>query len=444
MNVNKKIRESNLSSQEKSILMPLGLLCPSCVPDVLPRCAEPKCGAVCGVLLQENFAHPLFPSFLNLQLPNTTIAIMATAADNSLPALLSSLTASLADATQVLPEKDALFPPKDGISLLDTKNDLFLSYIQNLVFLILVKLRHTKLKGSSEDRAQELVDLNDKVVKNLAELRLYLDKGVKPLEGRLKYQVDKVVKAADEATTQPQQPASRLKKTTTINDKAHAERDSDISASGSGDDGSDDDSDESAEVDELSYRPNPAALLRPADATATSDRAGGQKGGLYKPPRITPTSLPTTVGKEARGVRRPAKSATIDEFIATELSSAPIAEPSIGSTIRSGGRHTLSQRERDEHAEKKVYEESNFIRLPKESKKDRTKKSRGDGFGGEEFRNLGIGLDRIEKMTKKQSGSGGQLANSRKRAVQDGPRDSGEQFGMQFAKRQKGMPKRAR
>lgn len=425
--------------------LPSALFMPCCLTALLPYSGEPEVPWNLNALVPNNAVKKYFHrSFLLLNWPKFNTANMSIALDNSLPALLSTLMASLGDAVSILPKETALLPSKDGLSLLDTKNELFLSYVQNLVFLILVKLRHTSLKAASDEQAQDVAELNHDVVKKLAELRLYLDKGVKPLEARLKYQVDKIIKAADEVN-QPRQLVRPNKNIAVAHGAVRGQDESDSNASDSNDSGSEDDSDASEDIDELSYRPNPAALLRPADVNRTGDGTT-RKDEIYRPPRITATSLPTTVGKNERAARRPAKSATIDEFIATELSSAPMVEPSIGSTIRAGGRRTMSQREQDEYAEKKAYEESNMIRLPRESKKDKSNKykNRDGGFGGEEWRNLGIGLDRIDKLTKKQTGSGGQLANSRKRAVQDGPRDSGEQFGQQFAKRQKGMSKRTR
>ncbi|KAJ5029510.1 hypothetical protein PSV08DRAFT_257475, partial [Bipolaris maydis] len=65
------------------------------------------------------------------------------AVDNSLESLLATLTTSIQSATEALPNDD-IVPPKEGISLLDVKNELLLSYLQNLVFLILLKLRSQK------------------------------------------------------------------------------------------------------------------------------------------------------------------------------------------------------------------------------------------------------------------------------------------------------------
>ena len=117
----------------------------------------------------------------------------------SLPDLLSKLTESLSSASRSLPEAESLAPPLDGISLLDTKNELLLSYIQNLVFLIIVKLRNQKIQIDNFNPNQTS---DEDVVKNLVSLRVYLERGVRPLESRLKYQIDKLLLAANDAESQ--------------------------------------------------------------------------------------------------------------------------------------------------------------------------------------------------------------------------------------------------
>ncbi|KAL9577833.1 MAG: hypothetical protein Q9212_006113, partial [Teloschistes hypoglaucus] len=122
---------------------------------------------------------------------------MAIATDSYSPELLSSLTESLDLATECVPTIEALHPPSDGLSLFDVKNELLLSYVQNLVFLILFKLRnHT---SSNNEDSSDTQPSHDDIVKNLVSLRLYLEKGVRPLESRLKYQLDKLLLAASEA-----------------------------------------------------------------------------------------------------------------------------------------------------------------------------------------------------------------------------------------------------
>ncbi len=133
----------------------------------------------------------------------------------------------------------------------------------------------------------------------------------------------------------------------------------------------------------------------------------------------------------------------MDEFISAELSSAPLAEPSIGSTIISGGRRNKSEKEKKDEQERREYEERNYVRLPKESKKERAKKGgrRDAGYGGEEWRGLGEGIDRIERLTTRKGGEGRSvLEKSRKRPTEDGPRGSGGlQAGQGFQKRLKAL-----
>lgn len=344
------------------------------------------------------------------------------AVNNSLASLLTTLTTSIQSATEALPE-GGIIPPQDGISLLDVKNDLLLSYLQNLVFLILLKLRsRSRTIINDEEDDEGTPDTQDEVIKKLVELRVYLEKGVRPLETRLKYQIDKIIRAADDSA----------RKTSQVSGKSSTSLSRKKSKAGANSDESDEESVGSAQTDEdlddVSYGPNRAAFIRPhkIDETTATESS---KDGIYKPPRITPMAMPITRGREEKQPRRSGKSATLDEFIATELSEAPLAQPNIGSTITAGGRHVKSDKERRDEAEKREYEESNFTRLPVAGKKDRAKsgRARDGGWGGEEWRGLGAGLDRIERLTQKKGGRGtlGKLENSRKRPIQDGPGGTG-------------------
>ena len=360
--------------------------------------------------------------FVYLHHPNVLRPIFthAMAVNNSLESLLGTLTASIQSATEALPKDDVL-PPKDGISLFDVKNELLLSYLQNLVFLIVLKLRARK-------EEQELGP-QDEVVQKLVELRVYLEKGVRPLENRLKYQIDRIIRAADDAGRKATQHAKAAKSKPAHADNSDEESDaSDADSNGSAD---------SVDQPEEIAGPRPGRFAR--DKTSAASTTAASKDGIYRPPRIAPVSMPTTEGRHERADRRPNKSATLDEFVATELSSAPIAQPSIGSNVVDGGRRTKSDRERKEEAERREYEESNYMRLPAKSKKELAKdRSRNHGgFGGEEWRGLGAGLDRIERLTQKKGGKVNTLEKSRKRPIEDGPRGNGSAIGDAFEKRRK-------
>ncbi|KAB8256328.1 hypothetical protein BDV32DRAFT_129249 [Aspergillus pseudonomiae] len=362
----------------------------------------------------------------------------------NISALLETITGCLTTAGSSLPKDKrdtpsevSIEPPQDGISLLDTKSDLLLSYIHNLVFLVLFQLRGLSKDRDSDAEADQ--SLREETVKKLAELRVYLDRGVRPLEGRLKYQIDKVVKAAEDAE-RAERTAAKTKATQAEDSGSDNESASEDSSDGEGDsaEGSDDDQED---IDEMAYRPNVSAFAKKVEPEARAEKStkNAPSDGIYRPPKIMPTALPTTETRERRE-RGPRRSTVIDEFVNAEMSSAPMAEPSIGSTIVHGGRHTKSKKEREHEAERTTYEETNFIRLAKESKKDRAKRggqAKGT-YGGEEWRGLTEGADRISRLTRRAKGSGGALDRSRKRKHgDDGPRGDGAAVGQIFEKRRK-------
>ncbi|KAI9823851.1 MAG: hypothetical protein M1826_007597 [Phylliscum demangeonii] len=369
----------------------------------------------------------------------TTTTTVTAPTPVSLPALLQTLTSSLDAASTSLPNTAAaaIVPPAAGISLLDVKNELLLSYLQHLVFLILLNLRRrprTTTGGHDEDDDGQ-GDGTAAVVAELVKHRVYLEKGVRPLEGRLKYQLDKVLRAAEEADREANAPLA-------------AADDGAVAMAGTV---ATDDGDVPAQIDELSYRPNPGSLRRPssgrrADPRAATAAQGPAPDGLYRPPRIAATAPPITTAAKGRATgrdgERASKSATLDEYIATELSAAPLAEPSIGSTIVDRGRRNKTPAERQTDAERRVYEEANFVRLPKESKKDRAKAGgsrRGDargggGYGGEDWRSLGEGVRRIDRLTARpgagrSAGAGGGAGGDRGRAVLERSRKRGADDG---------------
>lgn len=374
-----------------------------------------------------------------------------------LTSVLETLTTCLTSASTSLPssteENDgtSILPPADSISLLDVKSEILLSYLQNLVFLILDQLHRVRRRDLGKAA-------NEDVIKKLTELRVYLDKGVRPLEGKLKYQIDKVVKAADDAerTSRSQKKSFIKKRGKADGDVSDEEQDSEGSESDdiqSDDDDDDEEDDEEEEIDEMAYRPNISAFSKniqkpeKESKTQTKDKTQQSSDGIYRPPKIRPTALPTTESRERNRDRdrRSKKSSVIDEFVSTEMSSAPMAEPSIGSTIQRSGRTVASQKDREREAERRAYEETNFVRLPKESKKERAKRKkaegpRASGFGGEEFRLLSEGADRIGRLTKRAAGSSrdNALEKSRKRRfTEDGPRGDGSAMGQSFDKRRR-------
>ena len=273
-----------------------------------------------------------------------------------LPGLISTLTDSVDSASSSLLESTSLAPFAEGISLLDTKNELLLSYLQNLIFLIILKIRqHASLSNGDGYLTSE--SLNDEVTKKLIELRVYLEKGVRPLEGRLKYQLDKLLLAASEAESPP---VTHGTTNGTSKSRTIVDGDSDI------------DDTPTPMIPELSHRPNPASFARPSQSERSTTE---DKSGPYRPPRITPTALPTTERKAAKAVK-PRKLQTLDAFIREEMDDAPMAEPSIGAG--SG----LKGKAREEEEERKGFEEQRLVRLPGEKKKKGRRRMDEDISGG--------------------------------------------------------------
>lgn len=372
------------------------------------------------------------------------------AAPDSLPALLDSLTQSLASAQEVTPKIASIDHQEDGISLLDVKNELLFSYLQNLVFLILLKLRNAK--DDSENKSKEL---DEAVRSKLIELRLYLEKGARPLEEKLRFSIERFLSQARDS----QQDAQRA------NGK---EGDSDSDSSSESDSGSESDDNQDSDdesVDDAPAKPTtsrsfkkpsgPQLAVMADDAVERSfDRSNAISAGtdgVYRAPKRERHLMDTTGSsrRDPKATRKPLKSSTMDEFIASELSGAPLAEPSIGTTIVDGGRKMKTASERKDEDERREYEETNFMRFPKESKKAKAAKNKAEGrsgrmqFGGEEWHNLGEGVDRIERLTKRKEGGKGAnvkalLDKSRKRGADttDGPRGSGE-MGERYQKRLK-------
>lgn len=362
---------------------------------------------------------------------------------------LTALTTSLqlASAAITAPEFPTATPPPNGISLLDVKNELLLSYLHNLVFLVLVKLRSGPLDGAKEGG-----EVGSEAVKDLVKLRLLLEKGVRPLEAKLKYQIDKVVAAAVDA---------EVAAAGTVQPASGDEEDEDEDGVEHDDYGIYANKKTAAPAapvstlsnTELSFRPNPLALAKPA-ASALPASGEEAKDGLYRPPRISATAMPelsTRVDKEARKAERAGgkKSYMLDEFVADELSTAPVAEPSIGSTIVAGGRVTKSARERREEAERRDYEESNFVRLPQLSKKEMRERKRkgGDGegqFGGEDWRSFAGDLDRLTKSAGREGGKSGRLLEKSRKRRGDDEVGGGRGLGENFERRRSKLESRAK
>lgn len=301
--------------------------------------------------------------------------------------LLESIQAAMAGASKVVTDKmtdDVMkVASENGISLLSLKHHSMLSYLQNILVLVGARLRDDQ-------------ELYDQALKSIVSQRVVLEKGVKGLEAKINYQLEKVLRAhfkdvqvKEEKEKQKEQNKALAKERKLVGLDMNDDKEEDDSGGENEDENNSDNSEEeddssSEDEDELNYRPQPGRLA----STATGDRHGrsvglgkssstqseaSKLGAKYKAPKLAPV-VPFSDKKESQ-VRR-ARNSAVEEYI-RESASAPVAEPSIGSTIMDHGRGgERTERDRRKLKEVQQYEEENFTRLPGLSKKQERQAAR--------------------------------------------------------------------
>ncbi|POY76167.1 hypothetical protein BMF94_0890 [Rhodotorula taiwanensis] len=284
-----------------------------------------------------------------------------------------------------------------GISLLSLKNHLLLSYMQHLVALFSLKLSSESLTGSEQAKG---------VVAHLVKLRVVLEK-IAPLEQKLKYQIEKLVRKADQFDDQGAQNEEEV-----LNDP-------------------------------LAFRPNPSNLV--LDRTVSEDEdeeEAEQRAGIYRPPRLAamPYVEAPAKGKKKREAAQQ-NSHLLSDMSHSMLSGTPYAEATSGLSVsydpslKSGAKARL-----DKILE---YETSNFRRLGKSKKDERDRrrmeeevafgglgagkggKRRLGGFGAEFDDLLGHGADGTtsRKGEKRKAAAYEQMAGFKKPKVARPERD---------------------
>ncbi|KAJ1649151.1 hypothetical protein GGF38_006208, partial [Coemansia sp. RSA 25] len=168
----------------------------------------------------------------------------------------------------------------NGISFLEVKHHTMLSYITNLSYLSLLKLHGRQIEGHP-------------VVSHLIEDRTVLEK-MKPLEQRLKYQIDKLMRGAVISTDAT--PAARPTVATTDDPEAASMADDSakLAAAMLSDD---------TLANPSAFKPNPGSLA--ADVREEDELAIEE--GLYRAPKQMPVHYEeegNTVAKRERAEQR--------------------------------------------------------------------------------------------------------------------------------------------
>ncbi|KAI5961149.1 hypothetical protein CANMA_003923 [Candida margitis] len=263
----------------------------------------------------------------------------------------------------------------EGISLLSLKNQSLASYINNLALIVLGQIE--RLDSDKNETIKQ-----GAVERSIVQ-RVTLEKGVKPLEKKINYQIENLLKAFSKAESQDLQ--NRKEEEDQINDDSEAEEEEDVDS----------------EDDEMAFRPDAAALAKlapQANKTSSSEK--------YRPPKISAVAPPTS--KETTAKTPTQKLQSMEEYL-QEQSDLPTAEASIGSTIVSHGRGGVkTQHDRKKEKEIQTYEEANFTRLPTAQTKKSFKQKQRDmvnQFAGEDWsifnkdKNLESGTSRKRKPT---------------------------------------------
>ncbi|XP_069817738.1 neuroguidin [Dendropsophus ebraccatus] len=244
-------------------------------------------------------------------------------------ALLSSVHEQVIAVTahvQNLTEKvrNGVYPTEKGLSFLELKDQLLLLYMQDLTHIIMEKASGRSLKDNPG-------------IMRLVEIRTVLEK-MRPIDQKLKYQIDKLVRAA---------------------------------ATGS-----------LAENDPLRFKPNPQNLISKLEE---SDKEGSdsdeEEGGVgkksqgktrkYVPPRLAPVHYDNNEEERERRILERAKKRALSSSVIRELKEQYTDAPE---EIREGRAYHMMQHEKDEQ-HRTNYEESMMVRLNL-TRKEKARKKR--------------------------------------------------------------------
>lgn len=289
-----------------------------------------------------------------------------------LSAVLNTIKESLKSCGESLDKLEEVYENESGeswrgdkVSLLSLKNGSMLSYLSSLMVVLGEKLGKDGVASRGREEA--------------IEQRVVLERGVKPLEKKLGYQLDKLTRAymRMEADLQGGQVSSTSGKE---KEKEAAEEEEDSSES----------------EDETQFRPNGSAMVTgktsgkasgkaSAEANAASSSADAEaSGSIYRPPKISAALPPQHHfedkfnAQEHKDKSSRSRMQAMEEYL-KETSEQPEWEASIGANIVNHGRGGVKT-SRDTERERDIqrFEEENFTRLnPNGSKVDkRLKKQR--------------------------------------------------------------------
>ncbi|KAJ2953707.1 hypothetical protein O0L34_g1327 [Tuta absoluta] len=239
-----------------------------------------------------------------------------------------------------------------GLSFLEMKYQMLLSYLINLTFIVLRKCSGEKIES-------------DPSIDRLIEIRTVLEK-IRPIDSKLKYQIDKLVKTAVVGSTTDDDPQS--------------------------------------------FRANPDNLISKIDDSEEDSSEGSDeedkdkpKSKLYVPPKLAAVHFDESVSRvdsEKKNKERTKKqflNSSVMRELREEYSEAPL-EVSTGNHVK----HSISKMEQ----EKTEYEETYLTRLPvSKAEKNRRRKLTTVGMIADEITGTRV-AQKHKIKSKKGKGKG--------------------------------------
>ncbi|KAI8391780.1 Sas10/Utp3/C1D family-domain-containing protein [Radiomyces spectabilis] len=287
--------------------------------------------------------------------------------------------------------EDGELQTSKGVSFLEVKYHLMIQYVLQLAFYVNLKL-------SGKQLAQH------PVVDSLVELRVILDK-MKPIEAKLKYQVDKLVRAAVMGTQQAaDKPTDSVSSTTAMAN------------------------------DPLAFKPNLENLMNKDD-----EEEGGEmeedNTGVYRPPKLAPVtydeardSKKNKQERDQQRLREKASRSRLMKDVMAEMNETPEEIDALGGVNEGLG---YGDRVDSMIAEKDRYEEDNYVRLAVTRKEKQRLKAKNRMRFESEFDNLNdfsnlVDIQSIEEQENER------FRNVLNRKHQRGQRDEDDEVSVQM------------
>lgn len=317
-------------------------------------------------------------------------------------------------------------PTENGISFLEVKHHTMLSYISNLAYLSLLKLNGKSIEGHP-------------VISNLIEDRTVLEK-MKPLEQRLKYQINKLLRSAathsgeaeaQEAAQNNQEPMITTDDPETLVIKQ--DNSDKLAAAMLGKD---------TLANPSAFKPNPSSLavdIREEDELAAED-------GIYRAPKQVPVHYEeegNAASKRDREERRMMDRAARSRLV-RDLMTEYDDRPEMASA--SGNPTTVIKDIRMERlAEDRArYEEENFTRLSMDRKERRGMSSKLAGLD-DEFAHLSdfAGIAALQNSIQKSGSKAAILDRMKQMKLKEKEKERDENLSMadKTQRRRRGLDK---